>query len=236
MSSSAITLAALMISLLLHLLILLLPHTAPTSAVNLQPRELLPVRLIAPPEQPGRKPAIDSHTIKSPPAPASVSPIPQLPRTVQQTPLHPAVAAVTQPPLPAAVSATQQVRQPAQPAAAKGDPARTEPLQKPAVAAAAAPAAARRGDYLTLVRNQVERNKEYPSFSRQTGQKGTVLVKVVIREDGGTEEISITQTSGHRQLDKAALTAVKNAAPFKAPTQFGLQRISIEIPIVYKLN
>ena len=94
----------------------------------------------------------------------------------------------------------------------------------------------RLADYLSVVRAMVENNREYPAMARQLGLQGTVTVRVTIRGDGSIFDASVVGSSGHKSLDKAALSAVRRSAPFKAPGGFGLEEVTVEIPIVYRLT
>ncbi|MHB8058349.1 MAG: TonB family protein [Desulfuromonadaceae bacterium] len=94
----------------------------------------------------------------------------------------------------------------------------------------------RLGEYLAQVRAKVETNKEYPSSARQMGYQGTVTVRVTIKVNGNIDTVAVVASSGHKNLDKAALSAVRNAAPFKSSAGYGLADVTMEIPIVYRLN
>lgn len=67
--------------------------------------------------------------------------------------------------------------------------------------------------YLNAWRQKCERigAVNYPS-GRLEGQ---VLILVSILADGSLEEVQVLQSSGHRDLDQAALTTVRQAAPFQ---------------------
>ena len=49
----------------------------------------------------------------------------------------------------------------------------------------------------------------YPSLARKRGQQGTVWIDVVLDDDGEQLDVDIFQSSGVRQLDRAALVAVQ---------------------------
>lgn len=122
-------------------------------------------------------------------------------------------------------------------------PAVEEPIAAPPAPVAAPPApaappvaASRLGEYLETVRLAVEAHKQYPSAARQLGQQGSVLVRARIMSDGSLAEVEVVTSSGHRHLDRAALAAVRNAAPLKAPSGFGLQDLVLEIPITFRLT
>ena len=92
------------------------------------------------------------------------------------------------------------------------------------------------GQYLAVVKERVESHRDYPSFARQSGHQGTVMLRVRIAADGGIGSIAVAQSSGYGTLDRAAVAAVKRAAPFKAPAGFGLREVTVEVPIVYRLT
>ena len=50
---------------------------------------------------------------------------------------------------------------------------------------------------------------QYPGLARKRGQQGTVWIDVVLDDDGKQLGIDIFQSSGVRQLDRAALVAVQ---------------------------
>jgi len=49
----------------------------------------------------------------------------------------------------------------------------------------------------------------YPSLSRRLGEQGTVLLEILIREDGSVGEVIIRESSGYKRLDETAVRAVK---------------------------
>jgi protein TonB len=62
------------------------------------------------------------------------------------------------------------------------------------------------------VRAQVARNK--PSG---TGHRGTALVSFGVSSSGGLSYARLARSSGNAALDRAALAAVRRAAPFGPP-------------------
>jgi TonB family protein len=50
---------------------------------------------------------------------------------------------------------------------------------------------------------------EYPSISRRKGERGTVTLLVEIRADGQVSAVSVNTSSGYKNLDEAALSAVR---------------------------
>ncbi len=67
--------------------------------------------------------------------------------------------------------------------------------------------------YLNMWREKCERigRINYPAGSLE----GEVLMLVSILADGSLEEVRVLKSSGHRELDHAALTTVRQAAPYQ---------------------
>jgi protein TonB len=49
---------------------------------------------------------------------------------------------------------------------------------------------------------------EYPDLAQERGWEGKVLLKVHVQPDGKPSSVSIAKSSGHKELDDAALKAV----------------------------
>ncbi len=76
----------------------------------------------------------------------------------------------------------------------------------------------------------------YPALARRRQWQGTVVLEVLVQEDGLVAELSVDQGSGHSVLDQAALAAVRNwrftpgrrgrlpvAMKVLVPVRFGLE-------------
>ena len=83
---------------------------------------------------------------------------------------------------------------------------------------------------------RVEELKRYPASARVDRAEGKVVVKAVINEDGGIGEVEVFQSSGHPGLDKAAVDTMRQAAPFHLPLPLGQPRMTIKIPMNYRLD
>ncbi|MDO8355195.1 MAG: energy transducer TonB [Nitrospirota bacterium] len=83
---------------------------------------------------------------------------------------------------------------------------------------------------------RVEELKRYPASARAERAEGKVVVKAVISEDGNISEMEVFQSSGHPGLDKAAMDTMKQAAPFHLPHPLGQPRMTIKIPMSYRLD
>jgi protein TonB len=71
--------------------------------------------------------------------------------------------------------------------------------------------------YLDNWRQRIERigNMNYPEEARRQKLYGTLRVLVAILPDGGLKSIEITQSSGSKTLDDAAIRIIKLASPFQ---------------------
>lgn len=98
---------------------------------------------------------------------------------------------------------------------------------------------AARADYGWLseaILRRVEELKRYPAEARVDRAEGKVVVKAVINQDGSVDDVEIFQSSGSTTLDKAAVDLMQRAAPFSLPHSLGRPRVTIKIPMNYRLD
>ncbi|MBK0326239.1 TonB family protein [Rhodobacteraceae bacterium F11138] len=82
------------------------------------------------------------------------------------------------------------------------------------------------------IRAQVERRKKYP---RGVRAKGQVLLQVSISRSGQLQSVSVRRSSGHPQLDSAAVNAVKRAGRFPAaPKELTAPVFRFSLPVNMK--
>jgi len=76
----------------------------------------------------------------------------------------------------------------------------------------------------------------YPDQSRQQGEQGRVLLRVLVTTAGTVEQINLRKSSGYSRLDSAALETVKNWR--FVPAQRGSQVVSawVVVPISFSLE
>lgn len=112
------------------------------------------------------------------------------------------------------------------------------PMQMAAISPAPSSAPVKR-DYGWLsetILRRVEDLKHYPSSARVDRAEGRVVVRAVINEDGSVGDVEVSQSSGHQGLDKAAVETMRQAAPFQLPRPLGQPRMTIRIPMNYRLD
>ena len=125
---------------------------------------------------------------------------------------------------------------------AEPDTQTAQSVQPPAQMAAISPAltnAPTKRDYGWLseeILRRVEELKRYPASARIDRAEGKVVVKAVINEDGNLGEVEVFQSSGYLTLDKAAVETLRQAAPFHLPHPLGQPRMTIKIPMSYRLD
>jgi periplasmic protein TonB len=70
--------------------------------------------------------------------------------------------------------------------------------------------------YLDGWKRRIERvgTLNFPDEARRQALSGNPVLEVVIRADGRLEQVLVRRSSGHRELDNAALRIVRLAAPF----------------------
>lgn len=86
--------------------------------------------------------------------------------------------------------------------------------------------------YLGFIRGLIEKHIDYPARARRLRMAGKVNLSFKITASGAIDEIHILAESPYPILNKAAILAVKSAAPFPQPRR----KISVELPILFSLN
>lgn len=139
---------------------------------------------------------------------------PQPPESAQKTASTP-IEAQLRPPLPlpeqAALSLPKEEPRPATPAPSKPRLARP----------GAQPADSWQTEVRRQLKNQHERGLFYPAEAIAQGLEGEALVLLILDSNGQVSAARIEESSGHRQLDAAALRAVRalHGIPADAPRE-----------------
>lgn len=76
----------------------------------------------------------------------------------------------------------------------------------------------------------------YPAVSRRRGEKGKVLLRVLVSADGRSQEVRLHASSGFPRLDRAALDAVRDWRFL--PARRGLSATSawVIVPVLFTLE
>ncbi len=114
--------------------------------------------------------------------------------------------------------------------------ARAAPIE-PVQSTAPAADAQQRQHYLAALAASIDRRKYYPRVSRRRGEEGRVVVSFVIRKTGELTDITVTESSGSRRLDEAALKTLRRISPFQPiPQALARDAWSITVPIAFHLS
>ena len=76
-----------------------------------------------------------------------------------------------------------------------------------------APGLKHRG-YMRLLKQKIESIWEYPDEMARRGISGDLFVTFIINKDGSLRDVRLVRTSGYRELDDAAIKALRDAQPF----------------------
>jgi len=87
-------------------------------------------------------------------------------------------------------------------------------------------------EYLGSIRGMIEKHIDYPARARRLRMAGKVNLSFKITMTGAIDEINILAESPYPILNKAAILAVKSAAPFPQPRR----NINVELPILFSLK
>ena len=150
-------------------------------------------------EPPPPRPEPKKPEPPKPPKPEPVKPEPpkvveQRPEPPKPEPAKPASPAPEPPPKPA-------------PAPAPAPEPVVKPAPPPAPAPAPTPAKSSSGSSAQYVGSC---EAPYPTMSKRMNEKGTVVVKVLVKSDGTAGDVELKSSSGYPRLDQAWLEAIKN--------------------------
>ncbi len=85
------------------------------------------------------------------------------------------------------------------------------------------------------IRARIARFKRYPPGARMAGQGGSVRVSLVVTRKGELRQLAIVGGSGVAALDRAALSAVRDAAPLpRAPANLPGRRFRFLLTITFR--
>ncbi len=91
-------------------------------------------------------------------------------------------------------------------------------------------------DYFEMLNLRVQRFKKYPESAKSAHIEGRVHIEFVLLKDGTLSDIKILKSSRHKNLDEAALEAIKKASPFPKPPDFLFKGpVTMRINILFEL-
>ena len=88
--------------------------------------------------------------------------------------------------------------------------------------------------YMRMLREKIEGIWKYPKKAARQGISGDLYIMFSINKNGELGDVEILRTSGHRNLDRAAVKALKDAEPFwPLPDDWPEDRLEIKGHFVY---
>lgn len=91
-------------------------------------------------------------------------------------------------------------------------------------------------EYFDMLNLRIHSAKKYPESARSRHIEGRVKVGFVLHMDGSLSDVRVIKSSRHRNLDNAALEAVKNAAPLPRPPSFIFKEpVNLVVNILFEL-
>ena len=92
-------------------------------------------------------------------------------------------------------------------------------------------------DYTPLVVQKIYKKIRYPSRAIDRGFEGTVRMAIVVSKTGALERVTVAQESKYSILNKAAIKATEQAAPFpELPAALNTDQFEVTVPITFKLK
>ena len=91
-------------------------------------------------------------------------------------------------------------------------------------------------NYISRLREFIDKNKKYPKMSKRLKEEGRVLLSFRVLKSGEFRNIKILESSGNKRLDKAALNALitsKSFEPFSK--EINKKFMDFNLPIVFEL-
>ncbi|MCV6605934.1 MAG: TonB family protein [Porticoccaceae bacterium] len=91
-------------------------------------------------------------------------------------------------------------------------------------------------DYIRSAKKDIYRTLKYPISAQRSGHEGQVRLSIEVDREGNLVNVEAASKSAHRSLDRAAIKAVKKAAPYQPlPDAIDEQTLSLTIPFKFTL-
>ncbi len=179
--------------------------------------------------------AVPQAPVTPPPTPATDEPPPRPAPHHEPEPVAHVTAAASPPTAPTATEAAPEAS--VQPEASIPSTEEPAPVAAPRPAAMQAPLETdelRR--YVTALMRQLNRYKTYPRELKKAKVEGTVVLEFTIDADGRLLVSAVQRSSGHADLDRAAMDMLARANPLPAiPDSLDRDELALAIPVEYSL-
>ncbi len=90
--------------------------------------------------------------------------------------------------------------------------------------------------YMNKLKEKIESIWVYPHDAARRGIQGDLKIRFTIRKNGKLDDVEVIRTSGYRDLDEAAVQALKDGNPFwPLPDDWGKDSLTITGHFIYSL-
>jgi protein TonB len=90
--------------------------------------------------------------------------------------------------------------------------------------------------YLQRLKERIETIWIYPPDAAAKGIYGELVIEFTIKKNGSLGAVELIRTSGHKNLDDAAIKALRDAEPFwPLPKEWGVEAYTIKGHFVYNI-
>ncbi len=208
-----------------------------------QPKKPASPPVIAPPKRPGNKPAPNIKKEKKKKERMVLKPKPKKkslkPKKIVKVPIQPKKVVYQEKPeaktVSPSVSQTDgQARKNIEPIAAPSDQTISTEASKAPIRTEPVPDFKSLKEATPLYRRNPP--PKYPRMARQRGYQGTVILEVLIDQNGKVSDQKVFTSSGHVMLDKAALSAVKEWLFEPGKRGNDMVEMWVKIPIRFQLE
>ena len=94
-----------------------------------------------------------------------------------------------------------------------------------------------RGLFTGKVRQRIANAKYYPRIARRRGMEGQPIIAFTLDRQGRLTKVDLARTSGYQLLDRAALEAVHQGAPYpEIPAPLEMNSFQFKLPISFVLK
>ena len=91
--------------------------------------------------------------------------------------------------------------------------------------------------YMRMLRDRIESIWKYPEEAARRRLTGDLYIKFVIRKNGKLDKVELVRTSGYRELDEAAIQALKRAEPYwPLPENYDKEVLEITGHFIYVIG
>ncbi len=88
--------------------------------------------------------------------------------------------------------------------------------------------------YMRMLKEKIESTWHYPKEAARLGLSGDLYIKFTIKKDGKLGDVELIRTSGYKDLDDAAIKALKDAQPYwPLPADWGKDDLEIKGYFIY---